>query len=44
MEDLRAALEIEPTHHRAAEAREILQLERSAGVAATDDRFRFGDL
>jgi tetratricopeptide (TPR) repeat protein len=44
MEDLRAALEIEPTHRRADEARELLQVGGSAGVTSTDDRFRFGDL
>lgn len=43
MEDLRAALEIDPTHRRAAEAREILELERKA-MASKDDRFRFGEL
>jgi tetratricopeptide (TPR) repeat protein len=43
MEDLRGALEIAPAHPRAAEARELLQTGRSAGVAS-DSRFRFGKL
>ena len=42
-DDLRVALEFEPTHRRADEARELLRTIRSTGVN-TDDRFRFGDL
>jgi tetratricopeptide (TPR) repeat protein len=40
MEDLRAALEIDPAHRRAAHARELLQFDH----AGEEDRFRFGEL